>query len=504
MNSKIICICTFVLVGSTVHAQTAKKPGDVIVEKTSLTVADDSTLDFEMGTIYVPENRSDPKSRLIAVGFARFRALEATETPPIFLLPGGPGNSLLSDLKQGSSRLPGLVRETNRLRRVADVVIVDQRGFSSRGEILKLSFRTPAFPLDQPGSLAKTSAAFVEVAQAAVADYAKKGVDLRGYTAIECADDVHDLAKALNYPRISLMGGSFGSQWSFAIMRRHPDLVARALLTGVEPLDCGYDMPSHVLAAVRRIWFEAEKDPRFKPYLPPGGLWAAARDVLRRLEQKPVRVTLKGARDSKTGEPITVVLGHEDFQREAFLKGVDSPAFVLSAYYERYDGWASTTSILRRSRQVEQPLIGPLIDTSLGVTPKRLHQLRTDPGNEFLGQWNFDPYLATADIWPTADVGDDFRAEVVTPIPVVFVNGDWDTQTPIENMLAIAPYFPKSHVLIVEHGGHGAMNQLAQHHPRTMDRLIEFLKTGNLDSLPTRISVPAPKFTVPSFVPGKK
>ena len=76
-------------------------------------------------------------------------------------------------------------------------------------------------------------------------------------------------------------------------MRRHPEIVARALLMGVEPLNFGYDMPSHVLAAERRMWREAEKDPQLKPYLPAGGLMAAASEVLRRLERHSVKVKVK-------------------------------------------------------------------------------------------------------------------------------------------------------------------------------------------------------------------
>src|SRR5262245_8973085 len=130
--------------------------------------------------------------------------------------------------------------------------------------------------------------------------------------------------------------------------------------------------------------------------------------------------------------------------------------------------------------------------------------LRTDPAGEFLGQWNFDSCLATADIWPTADVGNEFRTEVATHIPVVFVHGDWDTQTPVENTLGIAPFFPKGHVLIVERGGHGVMSQLSQHLPETRDALLDFLKSGTTAKLPSRLSVPAPKFSVPSFAaPGQ-
>ena len=482
------------------QAQEPRKFGDVVIERASLAAPGAGTVDFELGTVYVAENRSEPKSRVIGVGFARFRALQPSEAPPLFLLPGGPGSSYVSDLKQGSPRVATALREITRHRGVGDVVLVDQRGFSERGDVLKYKYRTPDELLDQPASLARSTAAFADVARAAVAEFSEKGFDLRGYTVKECADDVNDVRKALGYERITLVGGSFGSQWSFAIMRRHPEIVARALLAGVEPLDCGYDMPSHVLAAVRRMWWEAERDPRLQPYLPPGGLMAAAREVLRRLEREPVRVQLKGVKDVKTGEAPTVALGQEDFQREALLRGpADGPAFLLSLYHEHYDSWAISVNLTRRSRTMEFPMIAPLIDSSLGVTPRRVFLLRTDPATEFLGHWNFDRYLATADIWPTPDVGDDFRTEVVCHIPVVFVHGDWDTQTPVENTLQVAPYFPNSHVLLVERGGHGAMNQVTQHLPDTMTALLAFLKTGTTESLPASVTVPAPKFSVPTF-----
>ena len=107
-----------------------------------------------------------------------------------------------------------------------------------------------------------------------------------------------------------------------------------------------------------------------------------------------------------------------------------------------------------------------MIDTSLGVTPQPgIPAAERTPATEFLGHWNFDSYLATADIWPTPDVGDDFRTEVVSHIPVVFVQGDWDTSTPVENLLDVAPYFPKGRLLIAEHGGHGVMEPIAEHLP---------------------------------------
>jgi pimeloyl-ACP methyl ester carboxylesterase len=501
----MFAIAVFVLVVHDSAAQKTsptaaqRKAGELAIEAASLTLPGNETINFELGTLYVPENRADPKSRLIGVGFARFRALQPTGAPPTFHLPGGPGNSYLMLLKPGGKPavLGRFLKYIAHYRRGGDVIFVDQRGNSERGEVLKFRYRTPEQPLDQPISLARATAAFVETARGAVAEFATKGVDLRGYTVKECADDVNDLRQALGYKQLTLVATSFGSQWSFAVMRRHPDSVARALLSGVEPLDCGYDMPSHIFAAIQRMWWEAEKDPRLQPYLPPGGLMAGMREVMRRLARAPARVPVK---DPRTGETVTITLGLEDFQRN-FPASTNGPAHLLSLYHERYDAWARSVLAGRRSRDAEMLLIGPLIDTSLGVTPRRQFLLKTDAGAEFLGHWNFDSYLATADIWPTPDVGDEFRTEVVSRIPVVFAQGDWDTSTPVENVLQVAPYFLNGRILIAAHGGHGVLEPIAEHSPEVFAALLEFVQTGNAANLPARVTLPAQKFAVPDFPP---
>jgi pimeloyl-ACP methyl ester carboxylesterase len=501
----IFAIAGLVLVFHHAPAQNAsptaaqRKAGEVVIEAAAWILPGNETINFELGTLYVPENRADPKSRLIGVGFARFKAPRPTGAPPTFHLPGGPGSSYLTGWKPGANQRATRPRDIEQYRRISDVVFVDQRGYSERGDILTFKYRTREHPLDKPINIDRSTAALVEVSRAAVAEFAGKGVDLSGYTVKELADDVNDLRKALGYDRITLIGQSFGSQWSFAVMRRHPDIVARAVLSGIEPLDCGYDMPSHVFAAIQRQWFEAEQDARFKPYLPPGGLAAAAREVLRRLDHAPVKAPVK---DEKTGETVTITLGREDFQRNSsMLDGARGPAFLLSLYHGRYDELARSAMAQRRSRDAEVSLIGPLIDTSLGVTPKREYLLRTDAGTEFLGQWSFNGLLAIADIWPTADVGDDFRAEIINRIPVIFVHGDWDTSTPIENLLQVAPFFPNGRTLIVERGRHAASKQLTTRAPEAQTALLEFVQTGAAAKLPARVTLPAPKFAIPDFPP---
>src|SRR5437773_1012316 len=141
------------LAQSTNTPDTARKTGEIIIEPASLTTPNGEIIPFELGTLYVPENRSDPKARIIRVGFARFRPPHPIGIPPIFQLIGGPGASFLEGLKSGNNnqRVPGL----DLYRGVGDVVFIDQRGYSERGDVLKFKCRTTGRSINQSVSPAK-------------------------------------------------------------------------------------------------------------------------------------------------------------------------------------------------------------------------------------------------------------------------------------------------------------------------------------------------------------
>ena len=104
-------------------------------------------------------------------------------------------------------------------------------------------------------------------------------------------------------------------------------------------------------------------------------------------------------------------------------------------------------------------------------------------------------------IHPRFALGDDFRMPVVCDVPVVFVNGDWDVKTPVENMHEIAPYFPRGHPIVVHRCGHGTMTTATRRqHPKFIGQLAEFLETGDRDGLPHQVTVrPTRTFRAPEF-----
>lgn len=482
------------LVAMPAFAAAPHKAGEIVVERGTVKSEAGVDVPYEIGTLYVPENRQQAGSRLIGVGFARIRAKHPTGAPPVFWLPGGPGLSVLGAFTDKDGAATGRLRSWLTYRAVGDLVVIEQRGYTRRGEMLVA--KRAAVPLDRPGSVRAEAQAMRAQARMAVA--ANPGKDLSGYDIGEFAADVDDLRRALGYDKISLFGGSFGSQWSLAVMRLHPQIVARAVLSGVEPLNNGYDMPSHIVAALQRIAYDADRDPGLAPYLPPGGVMEAVRTLHRRFASASVRVQVRG----EAGQMQTVMLGAEDLQLALLSHTQESeqwPAFILSLYHGHYEDWAREVIDDRRSDMTT--LIGPLADSSLGVTAAREHQLRTDPAVELLGTWNFEANIASASDWPTRDMGDAVREPVVNPVPVVFVHGDWDTSTPIENTLGLLPYFPNGHAILVHRAGHdGAFYQL-RGEPAVKEAIYAFLKTGKMVGLPVEAAAPLPRFELPSFAP---
>ncbi|WP_213981150.1 alpha/beta fold hydrolase [Sphingomonas sp. dw_22] len=448
--------------------------------------SDGAQVHYEVGTLHVPENRARPGGRQIGVGVLRIRARAPTGAPPIFLLVGGPGVTLLDTLEDQGPAAKRRLRMWLDDSESADLVIVEQRGYTLRGDMLEL--KNPAMPLDRPARVEDDVALTMAQARAAAGEH--PGIDLAGYTIAECADDVDAARRLLGYDRISLLGASFGSQWSFAVMRRHPETVARALISAVEPLDNGYDMPSQVFAALQRIAFEAERDPALAPFIPKGGLIAAVRAVHDRFAKGPVTVQVPGAG--------AVTLGLGDFQLALREQAVDAavwPAFVIDLYNGRYQGWARQVIEQRKANTVS--LIGPLIDTATGMSAAREAQLRTDPALDMLGSWNFAAYLASADAWPTDDLGDAFRLPVLNPTPVLFVQGDWDTNTPVENLTGLLPYFPNARAIIVHRGQHTGALALLRDRPELAAAARRFLKDGTLDDLPAEAALAPVRFALP-------
>jgi len=224
---------------------------------------------------------------MIGVGFLRLHSkVKETVAAPIFLILEVRVIHLLKDLITKKGRIEDYFLDIAEFTNFADVVLVDQRGYSKYGDVLKATYHRQENPLPLAKKIAQDKQFAIETTEA----FAKTEIDLSGYTAIECAYDVNELRQALGYENICLYAWSFGSQWSFTLMRLFPETITLAALSGIEPINNEFDMPSDVMTAIHRIWKYIAEDERFTPHLPEGGMTELAQLVLQKVEQNLIVV----------------------------------------------------------------------------------------------------------------------------------------------------------------------------------------------------------------------
>ncbi len=469
----------------------ATKSPLLTLEVVEMPLTSGAMLGVDRGVFEAPIVRARSDSGTLHVEFHRFHGAEGTEEqPPIFLLMGGPGFPGL----QGAFARPGFYEaKMEALTRIADVVVVGQRGIGSSTPNTTCKSHE-RIPLDRAVPESEKRAAIVEGVRSCREHWEAEGLDLGGFTVLEAADDVIDVAKALGYKQITLMGNSFGSHWAMAILRRYPERVARALLSGIEGPDHTYDMPSYVLHALERIAQAAEQAPALADEIPEGGLLAGFRAAIKRLE----------------GEPQTLELGRSTLYLDAAqLRELATGITSRTGSREGIRAWPRDMIAVARGelgdagRAVLQRGFFSILPTASffgldcgsGISAARHAELLADPAAEIVGPLG-QFYDWTCPVFDN-DLGDEFRTEFSTSVPTLLVHGTWDTSTPFENALEMAPAFSNSKLVVVEGGSHGALVEARQMSPEFDGAVLEFLRTGDLEPVPTLVELQAPNWLLP-------
>lgn len=441
----------------------------------------------ERGMLFVPMKRDDPQSDVIGIEIYRFAAHEtaAPDTPPIFLLHGGPGfEGLEPRLEDDADFYAERIRP---FLAIADLVVVGQRGIGSSKPNTRCENRGGLFGL-----------------MACKGFWEGQGFDLSGLNVIEAAADVRDVASALGYDRITLSGHSFGSHWAMAVMREHPAIVQRTVLSGVEGPDHTYDMPSGVLRALRGIASAAERSPQLAGQVPEGGLIAALESVISRAEDRPLQVTVA---DPDSAAPREFHFGASDIRRMALgytgrvssRRGIATwPADIVALHRGDY-GRAARASLRRSDGDRFRTASFWMLDCSSGISTERRKRLDEDPAADVVGPLG-GFYDMSCPTWQ-ADLGEDFRAGFDTDIPTLIVHGTWDVNTPFDNALELAPRFARGRLVPVVGGSHGALLEALDASETFRDAWAAFLRSGELEGMPEEVVLPPVDWEVPKEEP---
>lgn len=124
-------------------------------------------------------------------------------------------------------------------------------------------------------------------------------------------------------------------------------------------------------------------------------------------------------------------------------------------------------------RSTEESAMRWAMDCASGVSEARREQVVNELETSLLGMAADFPYPHVCDAWGVTDLGEAFRAPLISATPVLFVSGTLDGRTPVSNAEEVMTGFGNSSHLIVEDVGHEGFVFFAS--PELLTLVGEFL-----------------------------
>lgn len=380
------------------------------------------------------------------VDLAVFMLPATTPSPgaPIVYLHGGPGGSSLEHLES-----PDFRALFDALRQQGDVILFDQRGC---GKSLP-TFLPVGAPRIQTNTLA-TREAFTEYLASistTIRDrLVKEGHDPHQYTIIQSAEDLEALREALGVPKLHLFAHSYGTQLAQTFARAHPAAVDRMVLVGSRGMDTSRKLPAEADAFLARIAALAKADATVGAKFP--DLMATLDRVLAKLDREPVTVEMDGFDLKVGGYALRFILA------KFYLNDPDNFKYLPKFLDELETGRKPWCLIFNLSQIIRGGVsfVWFTTDAASGVSAARGELIAKQATTARLRDAMNYPFPHINRVWGMADLGDAFRAPVVTSIPTLFVVGTLDGITPVEQTREIMKSFSNCRLLIVENGGHNS------------------------------------------------
>lgn len=465
-------LCALALAAAPGHAAPAPAPR-LRIEAASFKLRDGSEIAVDRGTFSVPEDRHDPRSRRIDLGFIRFRSTNPHPGAPIVYLAGGPGGSGIATAR--GERQPVFLA----LRAVADVIALDQRGVGVSNHFPPCAAEEPldpALPLTEATLTAYHRAALLHC----VARWRAAGVAVNGYTTEQNADDLDDLRRLLGVRKVDLWGISYGTHLALATLRRHPGAIGRVALASAEGMDQTVKLPARVDAVFERIERAAA--------LPQGRLTGLMRRVFERYEE-PRPVTLMKPDKSE----ISIRADAFVFRMYAGIlpKNPDGIGPLIGAFTALDAGQTKPLAPLLYDYFYRAPLpvqgMPELMDIASGISAARLERVRAEAATALAGDATNFPMPQLRAAVPGLDLGDSYRREIRSAVPTLLFSGDLDVRTPLEEQAEATAGLTRLHRVLVHNGGH----DLFEAHPAISEILVDFFsgKPVTVDAL----TLPAPR-----------
>ncbi len=407
------------------------------------------------GTAAVPADWTRPGGATIDVSYVMIPATSGSSAGTVIPFMGGPGESIIAQL--------GIIAPVADAVPDSDLLVVDVRGAGRSGALTCAVFD------DAPE---------VAVGAAQISDTGTCGEQIgperNDYTTVASVLDIESIRRGLDLEDPSLIGFSYGTFIAQTYATLFPDDVRGAVLDGAFPIEqngWGTDIPTSIVPVLELRCARTAACPDG-----PAAVAESIRSVAESLAATPI--DLPGVEQQLTEGAFASIV-------QFAVQKSDMPTFVetmSAASRGDMDALQGLASASMATAPVGPTSYSPALFSAIGCNDYASqfdfdddleirrrdfeHRLDELPDDEFdlfskagwiaSGWEEGDMCLA----WPAPDIAPELRIPrgVERPdLPVLVVNGDIDTQTPLAGARQVASMFPNSVLLVVPNAGHVAL-----------------------------------------------
>jgi len=435
------------------------------------------------GKINVPENRSNPNSRLIPINYIRFPSTGTTSSPPIIYLSGGPGGSGIATAQYPNFRFPLFMA----MREFGDVIALDQRGTgASRNETRCVSKQT--IPLTKSASDTEITSIYREAAKDCIELWKQQGIDYLGYTTLESAHDIEALRTHFKAKKVTLWGISYGSHLAFASLKVMGDKIDKLIIASAEGLDQTVKLPARTDAYFERLQAALNQQPKAAKLYP--NIKSMINRVHKKLERNPISIKIS----QEKGEPKDFLFQRVHMQGIASRMIADPQRGVvrLLQLYNALDHDITQVlpSIVKRTKLDDGRIVFDVMpfamDIASGVSLEREKIIRKQAASSLLGNMLNFPMPQLNKVVDGLELGDDFRTYPKSNVPTLLLTGTLDGRTYIQSQREATQGLSDLTQVIIKNAGHN----LFMVSPEVTHIIQQFMKDQEIEIKEIEIELP--------------
>lgn len=406
---------------------------------------DKTLVQGEIGYLTVPENYSDSESRKIKIKYIKLKSLSRTPKEPIIYLEGGGSTCTWQ------AETPEYLDDWLPILEVSDLIFIDQRGTTDR----KLTYiEKDEYPIDFLVSEEVATKYYQNMSQKALKEFKNKGVDVLGYDITAHAKDINELTKTLEINKYSIFGFSYGTHIGMALMELYKESVVNAILVSSDGINQSFNYPLYLDEQFDKISKLMSQDNTLNKTIP--DLNELLKKVMTKLEEEPVIVNIKHPLTKKSIQAKIGPFGLALILRLDIDDSNDIPIIPRLLYSIDQNNYSILEWFVQKRIAFVLALPGNGINQNVAswASPERWGKIKKQAEESIFGNVVNFPFHQAKDLWPRQELDINTLEPIESSIRTLFVTGDLDCRTPVQQVNETRKSFSNSTHLVVKNAGH--------------------------------------------------